>query len=131
MKMTRKIILTATILFLSCFSLFSCKKDKTDSAEEDTFCTLINENNFNATGPLINNFLATLNNESTSESLNKLSTWLENKSCVDTAIVLCNSCIETLPPQSELSIDFISNGQKVNKIMDILMDDTLKFREYH
>jgi hypothetical protein len=129
--MTRKIIVTVNILILSCFSLFSCKKDKADTTQEDRFCILVNENNFAATGPLINNFLATINNGSTDERLQKLSNWLENKCCVDTAIVLCNSCIETLPPQSELSIDFVSNGQKVTKIMDILMDDTLKFIEYH
>lgn len=131
MTLSRKIILTATILVLSCFSLSSCKKDKADTAEEDPFCVLVNENNYDATGPLINSFLATLNNENTDESLKILSDWLENKCCIDTAIMLCNSCIKTQPPQSELSIIFISNGQKVNKIMDILMDDTLKFRDYH
>ena len=46
-------------------------------------------------------------------------------------IVLCNSCIYTLPPQSELSVDFISNGQPITMMLDILMDDPLKFRAYH
>jgi hypothetical protein len=45
--------------------------------------------------------------------------------------IRCVSCILTNPPQSELSITFYVNGQQIVKVLDIIMDNPLRFRTYH
>jgi hypothetical protein len=121
-----KAILTAATLLVMCLTFWTCEKD---NGEE--FCALVNEQNFEATGPLIDDFLATLKNGDEGYKLEKLRKWLESKDCVGKVQILCNSCIETLPPQSELSVEFISNGNTITLTMDILMDDPLTYRTYH
>ena len=128
--MTRKIILTATIL-LTCLTLWTCKKDKVSCSDDNTFCSLVDDQNFEATSQIIDDFLATLKKGTQDDKLEKLKDWLECKSCVNKAEILCNSCIKTLPAQSELNVDFISNGQSITMTLDILMDDPLEFRSYH
>ena len=122
--MHRTVLTTAIILF-ACLTLWTCNKD------DETFCALVNEENFDATGPLIDDFLATLKNGNQADHLAKLKEWLECKSCVEKAQILCNSCILTFPPQSELSVDFVSNGIIITMTLDILMSEPLKFRAYH
>lgn len=129
--MTRKTILTTATILLACLTLWTCKKDKVVCSDNETFCALVDDQNFDATGPLIDDFLAKLKKDNQDENLEKLKNWLECKSCVDKAKILCNSCIKTLPLQSELSVDFIFNGQTVKMTLDILMDDPLKFSAYH
>lgn len=124
------ILVTFSIL-LTCLSLLSCKKDKTGTADDDKFCEYVSSQNFEATGPFIDTFLATLDNNNQDDNLGKLKGWMEAKSCVDSTTVLCNSCIDTNPAQSELRVTFNSNGQKISLIMDIVMSDPLKFRTYH
>ena len=123
------ILVTISIL-LACLSLLSCKKEDLKSGDEK-FCEYVSIQNYEATGPLINNFLATLSRNNQDDNLGKLRDWLEAKTCVDSATILCNSCIYTNPAQSELKVIYISNGQKTSKIMDIIMSDPLKFRTYH
>ena len=122
--------MTISIL-LACLSLLSCKKDKDIMSDDEKFCEYVSSQNYEATGPLIDNFLATLGSNNQDENLVKLRDWLEAKTCVDSATILCNSCILTNPAQSELKVIYISNGQKTSKIMDIIMSDPLKFRTYH
>jgi hypothetical protein len=129
--MKHKSSLVTFLIFLSCLTLLSCKKDKNVASDDEKFCEYVNSQNFEATGPLIDNFLATLDNNNQSNNLKKLKAWMEAKSCVDSTTILCNSCIETNPPQSELFVTFISNGQKMMMILDIIMSDPLKFRTYH
>lgn len=121
-------ILTTIILILS---LTACKKDKMICTDEEIFCAFVEDQNFSATGTIIDDFLAGLKKNKNDENLEKLRNWFECKSCVEKAKILCNSCIETSPAQSELSIDFTSNGQDINKTLDILMDEPLKFHRYH
>ena len=129
--MVHKTILTTAIILLTCATLWTCKKEKIFCADDDAFCLLVNEQNFDETGPLIDDFLETLKIHDQAKNLEKLKDWLECKSCVTKAKILCNSCIKTLPAQSELSVKFIAGGQSVKKTLDILMDDPLKFRAYH
>jgi hypothetical protein len=121
-----KTILTATTILLTCLTFWTCEKDK-----DEEFCAFVNEQNFDATGPLIDDFLATLKKGNEDYKLEKLRAWLERKDCVGEVQILCNSCILTLPPQSELRVDFISNGDTITLTLDILMDDPMKFRTYH
>ena len=119
------------VFILLTLTLWSCKKLNIGCSENKTFCTLIDDQEFDATGTLIDNFLANRRKNKPDKNLDKLKDWLECKSCVDKVEIICNSSIYTLPPQSELSVDFISNGQTETMIMDILMSETLKFRAYH
>ena len=129
--MTRKTILTALVIFLTCLTLWTCNKEKVSCSDEQAFCSLVESQDFDATGTIIDNYLAGLEKNKKDENLEKLRDWLECKSCVDKAEIICNSCIKTIPPQSELSVDFISNGQTIKMTLDILMDEPLKFRAYH
>jgi hypothetical protein len=129
--MKHKSIILAFSILLACLTLYSCKKDKSVTSDDEKFCEYVNNQNFEATGPLIDNFLANLDNNNQDANLVKLKNWMETKSCVDSTTIICNSCIETNPPQSELMVSFISNGQKTSLIMDIIMSDPLKFRTYH
>jgi hypothetical protein len=130
-KMTHKTILTAAIIFLTCLTLWTCNKEKVSCSDDQTFCSLVDNQDFDATGTIIDNYLAGLEKNKKDENLEKLRDWLECKSCVDKAEIICNSCIYTLPPQSELRVDFNSNGKTVTMTLDILMDEPLKFRAYH
>ena len=129
--MKYKSILVTLSILLACLTLFSCKKDKNANSEDEKFCEFVGNRNFEATGPLIDNFLATLDNNNQDVHLKKLKDWMEAKSCIDSTTIICNSCIETNPPQSEFEVSFISNGQKTSMTMDILLSNPLKFRAYH
>ena len=129
--MTFKTILTIATAILMCLTLWTCSKDPVVCPDNEIFSLLVEEQNFDATGVIINDFLASLNSSEHDEQLEKLQDWLECKDCVDKVTLICKSCIKTLPAQSELSVKFISNGQKVKMTLDILMDDPLKFRSYH
>jgi hypothetical protein len=129
--MKHKPILITAIIILTSLTLWSCKKDKLTCSDESEFCSLIDKQDFDATGPIIDDYLAGLKKNTPNENLEKLADWLECKSCVDNADVICNSCIYTLPAQSELRVDFNSSGQKITKTLDILMSDPLEYRGYH
>jgi len=128
--MKLRLILLLSFLFIG--SLFSgCKKDDKITIENDQFCALVSSKSIEATGLLINDFLAGLENSDKSDNLLKLKTWLEAKSCVDSVSIICNSCIYTYPTQSELSVTFITNGTKSELIMDVIMAEPLIFGSYH
>jgi hypothetical protein len=129
--MTHRTILTTTTIILTCLTLWTCQKDKISCSGDREFCSLVDKQDFDATGPTINDFLAGLKRNKPEENLEKLTAWLECKSCVDKAEILCYSCIYTLPAQSELSVDFISGGQTITMTLDIIMDEPLKFCAYH
>ncbi|MBE0637892.1 MAG: hypothetical protein IH598_05180 [Bacteroidales bacterium] len=129
--MNYKSILVTLVILLSCLSISSCKKDKDVTSDDEKFCECVASQNYEATGPLIDNFLSTLDNNNQDDNLKKLKDWMDAKSCVDSTSIVCNSCIDTNPPQSEVRVTFISNGQKESMVMDIIMSDPLKFRTYH
>ena len=129
--MKRYLTLTIGLLLLISLTLSSCKQDPLSCTDDEAFCALVAEQNFEATGPIIDDFLSGLRKNQADENLNQLVDWLECKSCVDNIKLLCNSCIQTLPVQSELQVDFIANGQAISLILDISMDDILAFNGYH
>lgn len=129
--MTSKSILKAVIILLACITLGNCNKEKAPCSDDQPFCSLADNQDFNDTGSIINNYLSGLKKNKKDENLAELINWLECKSCVDRAQLICNSCIKTNPPISEISIDFISNGQKITMVMDISMEEPLKYVAYH
>ena len=119
------------LFFLTALSQYSCHKDRNTNEDDQQFCACVAEKNFDGTGPFIDIFLATLHNASSDENLEKLCIWLESKACIDSVKIICNSCIKTLPPQSELSVSFTVDGKPLTLILDILMDNPLHFRTFH
>lgn len=95
------------------------------------FIEFVGSRSFEATGPLIDDFLANLGQDSPENNRTKLKNWLKAKSCADAATIDCISYIFTNPPQSELRVAFISNRQPTILMMDIIMSDPLQFRTYH
>ncbi len=116
------------LIFFWTIGLWGCKKEAITCANQEAFCTAVNNQNFDATGPYVDDFLQGTESE---EQLQLLTEWLACKSCVSSASVLCNSCIETHPPISELRVVFDVNGQPVSKTLDILMSDPPQFTGYH
>lgn len=116
------------IVFLSL--LFSaCHKENDSVGDDSLFCEYVNNGKFEATAPLIDNYLLTLGNNNT--NLELLKSWLEARNCVVSVQILCNSCIKTYPAQSELRVVFNQNGNYTTLKMDIIMSKPLKFRTYH
>jgi hypothetical protein len=129
--MKRKTMLTTLVIVLTSLMLWNCTKDETACRDEQAFCRLIDKEDFDGTGPIIGAYLAGLRTDETDTQLEKLADWLACQSCVAQVTILCNSCIYTLPPQSELQVDFVSKGKHITKILDILMGDPLTYRGHH
>jgi hypothetical protein len=130
MKTNPAFILT-TLLAVS-FFFANCEKDNINCANDEAFCSFISTEDFNKTGPAIDKFLSGLKKDlSEDQKLEKLREWVECKSCVSKAEILCNSCIYTYPPQSEIKVVFIVDGRTREQILDIIMDDPLKFGRFH
>jgi len=121
------------LFFLSLIVLLGCKSDAVQMACDDPeFCNFISAETFDKSGEVINRYLASQKTSlSNDEKLNDLKSWLECKPCVTSAEIICNSCIYTLPPQSELRVRFSVNGKDSLRTLDISMENPLKFLVYH
>lgn len=119
------------LVLLLLAGLVGCDKDNqvTDSVK---LCPYLNIENINKTIPIINDYLVGLPSSNSfaedEQNLQALTKWLKSSSCIIDATVLCISCIETLPEQSEVSFSF-KEGE-VTKIvtLDISMSNPLKAR---
>ncbi|PCI59011.1 MAG: hypothetical protein COB34_04215 [Methylophilaceae bacterium] len=125
-----KTISTIATLLFSTF-LFSTFSFAAESGAFGDHCTYgLSRGAFNKTNCEINEIYKGQKYCFSAES-SKDSFLFDPDTTIEKAKILCNSCIETSPAQSELSIDFTSNGQAINKTLDILMDEPLKFHRYH
>lgn len=121
------------IIFILIIGLLTnCKKDDPKCANDLDFCTLIEVEDYNETGLLLDNYLSGLKSQlSDEQKLGQLKDWLECKSCVSKAEILCNSCIFTDPPKSSLKLSFVFNDQQKEKQLYIVMDNPLRFSNYN
>lgn len=125
-----KIILGSILLFA--IVLISCHKEVVKYSNEIEFCAFINAEEYNKTSSVIDKYLNGLNKGlSDTEKLELLKDWLKSKSCVIKAEILCNSCLETNPPQSEIRVTFLVQEQHLEKTLDIIMDKVLRFGNFH
>lgn len=132
MKSSAILYQALTALLLSVlFLATSCKKDSSEALEQSVYCDQVSNQQWEESGSTINSYLKTLTEGSSDQKLEKLKLWLEASTCVQQVDILCNSCIETLPPQSELLITFTINGQNTTRTLDILMSDPMQYRAYH
>jgi hypothetical protein len=125
----RKVVAIAICLAgLTMFS--SCDKKEEQVTNSEKLCLYLNSGNIDKTIPIINEFLAGLPNSNSfsedEQNLQDLAKWLKSNSCVIDATVLCVSCIETLPEQSEVSFSFQEGEITKEVILDISMSKPLK-----
>jgi hypothetical protein len=98
----------------------------------EEFCPAVNMDNIYKTIPVINEFLETLPDDlNDTKKLQALTTWLKSHSCIIDATILCVSCIETLPEQSEIIVSFVEEGRTEKLILDVSMSSPLKATRYH
>lgn len=124
--------LTLSVILLTVFVLSGCEKTSLKCTDDQEFCAVVSAGEYDRTGPIINKYLSGQDKQmSGKDKLAALADWLNCKSCISQVEILCNSCIYTNPPQSELRILFSTAGQNTEKILDILMSEPLKFAGFH
>ena len=119
-------------IFLFSIVLTGCKKETVDGTNDIEFCRFVSTEEYNKTRTVIDKYLSGLNkNLSDSKKLELFTDWLIEKSCVAKAEILCISCIDTLPAQSEIRVTFLVNGKLIERTLDIIMDKPLRFGNFH
>ena len=120
----RKIVL---VLLTVVFVFVGCDKGNNQETSNEELCLYLNSENLDKTIPIINDYLAGLKgNLNDEQKLQEFTKWLKSHSCVIDATILCVSCIETFPAQSEISVSFKENEITVIAVFDILMSNPLK-----
>lgn len=95
------------IILLFAIVLASCKKEVVKCSYDKEFCAFVNSEEYNKTSTAIDEYLKSINKGlPDNEKLELLREWLECKSCVTNAEILCYACIYTNPAQSELRVTF-------------------------
>ncbi|MEO9021959.1 MAG: hypothetical protein ABI290_07485 [Ginsengibacter sp.] len=129
MKTTKLIFST---IFLFVIVLTGCKKEIVEGSNDIEFCGFVSAEEYNKSSTAIDKYLTGLdNNLSETKKLGLFRDWLKAKSCVTNAEILCVSCIDTNPPQSEIRVTFLVNGKSIEKTLDIIMDKPLRFGNFH
>ena len=142
--MTLKNIFTTLLIILIFLTFYNCTKKETIVINESStiieeaqpieenseFCALVNQNYYDSTKTIINEFLNTNTVGTDAEKLDKLVEWFETYNCIDNAGVYCNSCIFVGPRVSKVGVNFIKNGQIDSLTGSILMYDTLVFNGF-
>jgi hypothetical protein len=129
--MAKTRLFITTILFWV-IAISSCKKDDIKCTDDKEFCDFIDKEEYNNIGSLIDKYLVGQRPDiNEGEKLEQLLVWLNCKSCVSRSELLCNSCIYTNPPQSEIKVWFTVNGKEVIKVLDVTMDEPLRFSNFH
>ena len=127
----KKLKLIGVILLLL-VGFVGCDKEEGQATDSEKLCLYLNSGNIDKTIPIINEFLAGLPNSNSfsedEQNLQTLAEWLKSNSCVTDATVLCVSCIETFPEQSEVSFSFQEGEIEKVVTLDISMSKPLKAR---
>ncbi len=126
---TYSILLVAIVLVA--LSMSSCKKDKLDSA---AFCADISAYAFDDTADELNTFMTSVCSPSAtctdSVRVDQVKQFLLEQSCVSQVEIPCVSCLQSLPPQSQLKITFSVNGIDTLRQLRIRMSDPMTFSGY-
>jgi hypothetical protein len=114
--MSTKNLLLAFFLFS--LVLLGCKKDSSDLRCQE-LKQAMSENNIANVKTIITDIIKTLPSDVYSEQSVKALTASLSNECGLSAEVLCFSCIQTLPEQTEIRLTFSFSGNTFNKIIDI------------
>ena len=113
-----------------------CKKpiEVSNGNDDEDFCSHFNSNDFDKAIPFVDEFLSDFHGDKDDEQkLVVLIAWLKTKPCITDAVLLCQSCIETDPPTSQIVITFDENETSKKLVLNISMSNPLKvagYREY-
>ena len=135
-KMTKRIFnlrkVVAIAICLVGLTMFSGCDKAVQVTDSGKLCEYLNIENINKAIPIINDYLASLPSSNSfaedEQNLRALTKWLKSNTCIIDATILCVSCIETLPEQSEISFSFKEGEVTIVVTLDILMSTPLKAR---
>ncbi|QLH28385.1 MAG: hypothetical protein HWD63_02640 [Candidatus Parvibacillus calidus] len=129
--MKQSILLGMVILLYMVFS-GGCAKDSVLCTDDGIFCgSMVNYVDEKALAAINSYLNRQEKNQADSVKLRLLKDWLECKSCIQEVRILCNSCIETYPAQSELSVGLTGSEPDNVLVLDILMSNPLKAIRIH
>ncbi|MBP9134477.1 MAG: hypothetical protein KBF75_10640 [Saprospiraceae bacterium] len=130
----KKSILFLTILFTFILSLNSCTKGELSNPVLGIdLCLKVTNTDFQGMKEVINRYLKNgvfSVNKSPETQLYDLVEWLDKQQCIS-AELLCNSCIDTYPAQSEIRIVLHTGGERRIVTLDILMSKHIEARGFH
>jgi len=130
----KKKILFLTILSTFLFTGQSCTKGELSNPVLGVdLCLKVTNNDFKGMKEVINRYLKNgvfSVNQSPETQLYDLVEWLNKQNCIS-AELLCNSCIETYPAQSEIRIILHTGGERRIVTLDILMSKHIEARGFH
>ena len=130
----KKKILFLTILSTFLFTGQSCTKGELGNPVLGVdLCLKVTNNDFKGMKEVINRYLKNgvfSVNQSPETQLYDLVEWLNKQNCIS-AELLCNSCIETYPAQSEIRIILHTGGERRIVTLDILMSKRIEARGFH
>lgn len=119
-------ILKFAFYALGTILLFSaCEKDEIPVFTGSLCNNLTTENPISAKSS-IDNFLQSLPGKNSDKDLESLAQWLLRQECVKQIDILCNSCIFSLPPQSELRLTIGEPNQVFELHLAILMSEPME-----
>lgn len=109
------------------------KRNRSDANCYNTaFESHVVNGNFGQIPSSMQTFVASISNsQSDSAKMQKIAKWLNCQPVVSSANILCISCIETLPEQSEINFTVQHNGQDTTLVLDILMSNPLSVANIH
>jgi len=129
MRQITSILFTFLILALICMS--SCTPDGSSCNDEEAFCEFVNQDDMESTRSIIDDFLKKLPKDREQENLEVLRYWFTCMECVKDARIFCNSCMESLPPQSQLEVDVLVDGESKLVRVNVWMGDPMEAGGIH
>jgi hypothetical protein len=112
-----------------------------DMPQYENLCNYFQNFNNNSNGgnfgselaPVLNAFLETIDDSlSDEQKIEQVVNWINSTNCGINAEILCVSCIYTNPPQSEITIHFLTtNGGSQSVVMDIVMSNPMRYGGLH
>ena len=119
------------VLFLSLIML-SCKKENLSTECESLHAAMQSSDIETAKAAITKYINGLASQQYSQQNLENLTAALSG-SCVSAAEIVCFSCIDTLPEQSEIKVSIIYQGARLNKIFDITYtpDNKMKVVNMH
>lgn len=108
----------------------SCKKDNQQQCEE--LKNAAYSNDVAKVGSIITTYITSLASQNYNEqNIEMLSERI--RKCDISASVFCFDCIQTLPSQTEIGLNFLYNGSMVQKVVDLSYsgENKIVFRNLH
>jgi len=141
LKLKLKLIVLATLCFIIAINTACNDADITTQKDADNtlsseFCQYVNNEDFESLKPIINDFLKEIEpNLDDAAKLQKLCDYLNKYDCVLNAEIFCVSCVKTLPPHSELKVQFKQNAssgmRSITLGLCIHMTEPLRVSQWH